>query len=78
VTELCPTRHCACGRCYSPGSLLGDWLAEQSSRGRRWLLHGLLRRPVRFPRDPGGGVALPAWVAQLLDQSWGTRYDEAR
>jgi hypothetical protein len=79
VTEACPTRHCVCGRCYSPGSLLGDWLREQSWRARRLLLHGLLRRPERFPRDARGGVAVPGWVVELLgDQSWGTRYDEAR
>lgn len=75
MTELCPTRHCVCGRCYSPGSLLGDWFREQSSRARRVLL----RRAELFPRDPHGGVAVPAWVVELLgDQSWGTRYDEAR
>lgn len=71
-------RHCVCGRCYSPGSLLGDWLHEQSSRARR-LLRAVLRRAERFPRDPQGGVAVPAWVVELLgNQSWGTRYDEAR
>lgn len=71
----CRTRHCVCG-CYSPGSLVGDWLARQSSRVRGGLRR-LLRRPERFPRDPRGGIALPAWVLDL-DQSSGARYDEAR
>lgn len=57
---------------------MGDWLRRHSARARRWLLGSVLRRSERFPRDPHGGVAVPAWVVELLDQSWGTRYDEAR
>jgi hypothetical protein len=73
--------YCACGRCYSPGSLVGDWLRDRTGSAWRTVRATLLRRPDRFGYRPGRGVALPAWVAELMGhpgQSGGTRYDDAR
>ncbi|HZS13461.1 MAG TPA: hypothetical protein VFC09_02575 [Candidatus Dormibacteraeota bacterium] len=62
------TRYCACGRCYSPRSIVGDWLRHHAGAGARWLRRSVLRRPARFRRLPGGGVAVPDWVVELLGQ----------
>lgn len=77
-TPSCATRYCGCGRCYSPGSLVGDWVRRRVVAVWRAVRRSVLRRPHRFEYEARGGVRLPEWVAELFGQSWGTRYDDAR
>lgn len=63
----CAVRYCACGRCYSPGSLVGDWVKRHAVGVVRTLRRVVLRRPHRYEYDAGGGVRVPAWVVELLD-----------
>jgi hypothetical protein len=72
-TRACATRYCGCGRCYSPGSLVGDWVTRRAVAAWRAIRRGVLRRPHRFEYDARGGVRLPEWVAELFGQSRGTR-----
>ena len=60
-TPRCATPHCACGRCYSPGSVVGDWLAARGRAVWRRL------RPSRFAYDERGAVRLPDWVPAMWD-----------
>jgi hypothetical protein len=72
-TLPCATPYCGCGRCYSPGSLVGDWVRRRATAVARGVRRVVLRRAPRFEYDASGGVRLPDWV-----QSLGTRYDEFR
>lgn len=66
IPPRCATPYCGCGRCYSPGSLVGDWVARRAVglwRGVR----ALAGRPDRYRYDARGGVLLPAWVPLMWD-----------
>ncbi len=73
-SPTCATPYCGCGRCYSPGSLVGDWVRRRAVALGRALRRVVLRRPHRFEYDADGGVRVPEWVVQSL----GTRYDDLR
>jgi len=62
----CATRYCGCGRCYSPGSLVGDWVRRRA-HGLWRGLRRLVGRPHRFEYDAQGAVLLPAWVPLMFD-----------
>jgi hypothetical protein len=63
----CAVRYCGCGRCYSPGSLVGDWVRDRLLGAWRTVRRAVLRRPHRYAYDQQGGVLLPAWVPALWD-----------
>jgi hypothetical protein len=63
----CAVQYCACGRCYSPGSLVGDWVRRHTVGVVRAVQRVVLRRPHRFEYDADGGVRVPAWVVELLE-----------
>ena len=63
------TPYCGCGRCYSPGSLVGDWVRRHWVGMLRSLRRAVLRRPHRFEYDAQGAVRVPGWVGELFDQS---------
>ena len=65
-TPTCATRYCGCGRCYSPGSLVGDWVRRQVVAVWRTMRHSVLRRPHPFEYDAHGGVRVPDWVGELF------------
>lgn len=64
-TPTCATPYCGCGRCYSPGSLVGDWLRRRLTGALRSLRSAVLRRPHRYQYGADGGLVLPAWVAGM-------------
>jgi hypothetical protein len=59
-----PDRHCACGRCYSPGSVVGDWLRRRLGR----LVRGIGRRLFgwRHRHAADGGLLVPQWVIEAF------------
>ena len=61
------TPYCGCGRCYSPGSLVGDWVRRHAVGLLRGVRRTVLRRPHRFEYDERGGVRVPDWVGELFD-----------
>jgi hypothetical protein len=63
----CATPYCGCGRCYSPGSLVGDWVSGRLRGAWRTVRRAVLRRPHRYRYDERGGLLLPAWVSALWD-----------
>ena len=65
TSPSCAVRYCGCGRCYSPGSLVGDWVRTRVVGAGRLLRRLVLRRPHRFEYDARGGVLLPAWVPAM-------------
>ena len=72
-SPTCTTPYCGCGRCYSPGSLVGDWVRRWVTGIGRLLRRAVLRRPHRFEYDAAGAVLVPAWVplmwsGRLIDE----------
>ena len=63
----CARPYCGCGRCYSPRSLVGDWVRDRVRSAWRAVRATVLRRPHRFELDERGGVRLPAWVPAMWD-----------
>lgn len=74
-SPTCAVRYCGCGRCYSPGSLIGDLVRRHVVAGWRAIRGTVLRRPHRYRYDARGGVCVPEWVGELFeaDQSRGMR-----
>lgn len=66
-TLTCATPYCGCGRCYSPGSLVGDWVRRRALRLLRGLRATVLRRPHRYEYDEDGGVRVPFWVGAMWE-----------
>ena len=71
----CATPYCGCGRCYSPGSLVGDWVRRRVLGTLRAVRRAVLRRPHRYEYGADGGLVVPAWVAAMWD---GELVDEDR
>lgn len=61
----CARPHCACGTCYSPGSLVGDWVRRHALRAWRGVRRLVLGRREQY--GPDGGLLVPAWVVEMLD-----------
>ena len=59
-----PDRHCACGRCYSPGSVVGDWLRGRLGRLGRGLGRRLIGWRHGYAED--GGLLVPEWVIEAF------------